>query len=135
MTARMGARGLVALGLLTLAGCAASCPDGLTPGVATTLYFGTARSNAPDVSEAEWKGFLADTALPRLPGMTVTEAQGLYREPDGTPAQERTKVLMTAHRGSPEDTRAIAAVTAEYKRRFGQWGVGRVDQPACTNFD
>lgn len=140
MTERSSVRGLGALilgalGFLALSGCAAACPDGLKPGVATTLYFGAARRDAPDVSEADWNGFLADTAVPRLPGMTVSEGRGLYREPDGTAASERTRLLVTAHRGSPEDRQAIAAVVAEYKRRFAQWGVGRIDQPACTDFE
>ena len=131
----MGKRSVAALGVLLLSGCAAACPDGLSAGTATTLYFGTARRGAPEVGEAEWRGFLADTAVPRLPGMTVTDGLGLYREPDGAAASERTKVLVTAHRGRPEETRAIADVIAEYKRRFDQWGVGRLDQPACLDFD
>ena len=132
---RSSARGLAALCLLVLSGCATACPDGLKPGTATTLYFGTARRGAPDVSEAEWRGFLADTAGLRLPGLTVTDGLGLFREPDGTAASERTKVVVTAHHGSADEVRAIAEVVAEYKRRFDQWGVGRIDQPACMMFD
>lgn len=135
MANRSSVRGLAALFLLALSGCAAACPDGLKPGIATTLYFGTARRGAPEISEAEWRGFLADTAVRRLPGLTVTEGLGLFREPDGTAASERTKMVVTAHHGSADEVQAIAEVVAEYKRRFDQWGVGRIDQPACTDFD
>ena len=131
----MGKRSVAALGLLLLSGCAAACPDGMAPGTATTLYFGAARRGAPDVGEADWRAFLADIAVPRLPGMTVTDGFGHYREKDGTAASERTRVLTTAHHGRPEETRAIAEVVAAYKRRFDQWGVGRLDQPACMDFD
>ena len=136
MVNRSTMRQLAALSLLALSGCAGvSCPDGLKPGIATTLYFGAARRGAPDVSEAEWRAFLADTAGRRLPGLTVTEGLGLFREPDGTPASERTKVVVTAHHGHAEEVQAIAEVVDAYKRRFDQWGVGRIDQPACTDFD
>ena len=135
MAKRSSLRRSAALLLLLLSGCAAACPEGLTPGTATTLFFGTARRGAPDVGEAEWRGFLADTAVPRLPGLTVTEGLGHYRETDGSAASERSKVVVTAHRGTAAELRAIAEVMDAYRRRFDQWGVGRIDQPACTGFD
>ncbi len=135
MANRSSVQVVAALSLLALSGCAGACPEGLAPGTATTLYFGTARRGAPDIGEAEWRGFLADTAVPRLPGLTVTDGVGLFREPDGTAASERTKVAVIAHHGRAGELRAIAEVVAEYKRRFDQWGVGRIDQPACTDFD
>ncbi|WP_431861050.1 DUF3574 domain-containing protein [Azospirillum sp.] len=135
MAVRSSLRRFAALSLLALSGCAAACPEGLTPGVATTLFFGTARRNAPDVGEAEWRAFLTDTAVPRLSGLTVTEGLGLYREKDGSAASERSKVMVTAHQGTPDEMRAIAEVMEAYKSRFDQWGVGRLDQPACTGFD
>ncbi|HYH39482.1 MAG TPA: DUF3574 domain-containing protein [Azospirillum sp.] len=135
MAARTILRRVAALSLLVLSGCAAACPEGLRPGVATTLFFGTARLNAPDVTEAEWRAFLTDTAIPKLSGLTVTDGLGLYREKDGSAASERSKVVVTAHQGAPAEMRAIAEVMETYRRRFGQWGVGRLDQPACTGFD
>lgn len=135
MVVRSSLRRCAALSLLVLSGCAAACPEGLKPGVATTLFFGMARPNAPDVTEAEWRAFLTDSAVPRLPGLTVADGLGLYREKDGSAASERSKVVVTAHQGTPAEMRAIAAVMEDYRRRFGQWGVGRLDQPACTGFD
>ena len=128
--------GALLTGLLVLAGCAVpACPEGTAPGVVTSLFFGLSRRGAPDVSEAEWRSFLADTAARRLPGLTVSDGLGLYREPDGAPASERSKVAVTAHHGRADELQAIVEVAAEYRWRFGQWGVGRIDQPACTNFD
>lgn len=135
MANRSSLRRFAALSLLALSGCATACPEGLKPGTTTTLFFGTARRGAADVSEAEWRGFLADTAIPRLPGLTVTDGLGLYREKDGSAASERSKVVVTAHQGTPAEMRAVAEVMEAYKRRFDQWGVGRIDQPACTGFD
>lgn len=135
MAIRSSLRRFAAVPLLLLSGCAAACPEGLAPGVATTLFFGTARRGAPDVGEVEWRAFLEETAIPRLSGLTVSEGQGHYRETDGTAASERTKVVVTAHRGSAAERQAIAEVIGAYRRRFDQWGVGRLDQPACTGFD
>lgn len=135
MRDRTGLRCGATLALLVLSGCAGTCPDGLGPGVATTLFFGTARRGAPDVGEAEWRGFLTDTALPALTGLTVSDGQGYFREPDGSTASERSKVVVTAHHGTPAEMQAIARVMEAYRRRFDQWGVGRIDQPACIGFD
>ncbi|HYG87985.1 MAG TPA: DUF3574 domain-containing protein [Azospirillum sp.] len=135
----MGRAGALLAGLLALSGCAAAgtptCPEGTAPGVVTSLFFGLSRRGGADVGEGEWRAFLADYAAKRLPGLTVSDGLGLFREPDGTPVSERAKVVVTAHHGLTEEVQAIADVTAEYKRRFDQWGVGRIDQPACTNFD
>ena len=62
----------------------------------TTLYFGGARPKG-SVSELEWQIFLRDEVTPRFPnGMTVWDAQGQWRGPQGEIAHERTKVLLLA---------------------------------------
>src|SRR5688572_18413097 len=63
----------------------------------TTLYFGLARPNG-SVSELEWQIFLRDEVTTRFPdGLTVWEAAGQWRRPDGRIDHEQSKVLLLVH--------------------------------------
>ncbi|MEI6559427.1 MAG: DUF3574 domain-containing protein [Rhodospirillaceae bacterium] len=121
---------------LALAACTApDCAPGTTPGIVTTLFFGLSRQNQPDVPEAAWRDFLERDLLGQLPGATVVEGLGAVREPGKAPVTERSRVVTIGHRGNPEQRQALAEAIGRYRSRFDQWGVGRADVGACTNFD
>src|SRR5258706_11678152 len=67
----------------------------------TTLYFGLKRKSGR-VTENEWRGFLQKEVTARFPeGLTVWEATGQWRQPDGRIVHERSKVLLLVHDETP----------------------------------
>jgi len=126
--------GAVALGLGVLIGgvtmhiataqpvAVQSCGSAV-PQLRTTLYFGGARPHG-SVSELEWQMFLRDDVTPRFPnGMTVWEAEGQWRGPDGKIGHERTKVLLLVHPDTEQARQSIRAVIDRYRKAFEQESV------------
>ena len=105
--------------------CGAAAPQ-----VRTTLYFGTARPKG-SVSELEWQMFLRDEVTARFPdGLTVWEAEGQWKQPDGAIGHERSKVLLLVHSDTPDARASVQAVIAKYRKNFDQesvlWETSRV---------
>jgi hypothetical protein len=89
----------------------------------TTLYFGLARPTG-SVSELEWQIFLHDEVTSRFPeGLTVWEATGQWRRPDGQIERERVKVLLLIHPDSPVAHSAVQSLIAQYRQKFDQESV------------
>ena len=98
--------------------------------VRTTLYFGSARPQG-SVSELEWQLFLRDEVTARFPdGLTVWDAQGQWRTPQGSLEHERTKVLLIVHPDTPVARASVQAVIERYRKMFDQqsvlWETARV---------
>lgn len=98
--------------------------------VRTTLYFGTTRPKGT-VSELEWQLFLRDEVTARFPdGLTVWEAEGQWKAPDGVIAHERAKVLLLVHAETAAARSAVQALIARYRTQFEQqsvlWETARV---------
>lgn len=133
---------LMAMLLPALAACAppqqtssvhAQAGDAMT---ATRLYFGMRIRGGGSVSDAQWRGFLAQEVTPRFPdGLTVLQGRGQWREPGtGKILRERTRVLLLLHKNSDKAHAAIAAIIARYKTRFRQRSVLRIDAPVRVTF-
>ncbi len=132
-------------GLLTLglAGCdapppsTAAAPACRPPLVAATmieLYFGRAVPGGGEVSEAQWTAFLAQSISPRFPdGLTVIDARGQSADGSGRIVPERTKLVQLGVRDGMAATAKVDAVIADYKQRFQQIGVFRVERPVCAS--
>ena len=89
----------------------------------TTLYFGGARPKG-SVSELEWQLFLRDEVTPRFPnGMTVWDAEGQWRGPEGKIGHERTKVLLLVHPDTKAARQEVRAVIDKYRKSFEQESV------------
>jgi hypothetical protein len=102
--------------------------------VRTTLYFGLTRP-AGTVSEREWEGFLRTEVTPRFPdGLTVLEAEGQWRRPDGNIERERSKVLLLVHDDTPQARDVLALVVSAYKREFEQESVLWESSVVCATF-
>jgi hypothetical protein len=115
-------------------GCTLQAPG--TAMVESRLFLGRARPDGTTVDEASWDAFLAEVVTPRFPdGLTVLDAHGQWRDPDGaTIVREPTKVLIVVRpRGVSADA-AVDAIAAEWKRRFMQKSVLRVDVPVRAAF-
>ncbi|MDX5629785.1 MULTISPECIES: DUF3574 domain-containing protein [unclassified Brenneria] len=101
--------------------------------VQTTLYFGLSRPAGPPVSAAEWQAFVDSVVTPRFKaGLTVFDAQGQWLGDNGAVVRENSKALLLIHGAEQESD--IEALRAEYKARFAQESVMRVDAPACVAF-
>lgn len=98
--------------------------------IRTELYFGMSRKGGAEVSEAEFQGFVDEVVTPRFPsGLTILDARGQWREDDSALAKERSKVLVLIYPRSERRSAntKIEEIRAEYKSRFTQQSVLRVD--------
>jgi hypothetical protein len=124
-------RGLVLAIALAAAGCAPACPPGLTAATAVDLYFGRG-----GIAEAEWRDYLDRSLAARFPdGMTVFEAAGRWRDPkSGRVEVEESRVVRLVLLDARRADAALAGAIADYKDRFAQQSVLRVDQNVCHAF-
>ena len=122
-------RALTLAALLTSAACAPAIQStGLQPVVTERLYFGRNVAQTLGVTDSAWAVFVADVVSVRLPnGFTFWAATGEWRGADGRSTREPTFVLEVVHPARSDAMEAaIAAIIAEYKRRFSQESVLRV---------
>ena len=97
--------------------------------IRTELYFGRNRPNGT-VTDAEWQSFVDEFVTPRFPdGLTILDADGQWRGKDGSIAREQSKVIVLLY---PRKLRRsmnakIEEIRAEYKKRFAQESVMRID--------
>ena len=101
----------------------AALPEGCHDSVVSRLYLGRG-SPQGEVGDEAWNRFVADTVSVRFPaGFTVFDARGQWRADDGQVQREATQVLEIVHDGAPAAQARIAAIAAEYRRRFAQEAV------------
>lgn len=124
-------RGFHVVFLLFAVGCAPVCPPGLDRAASVDLYFG--RGGVP---EADWRDFVDRSVVPRFPdGMTVFDAAGSWRDPrTGRTSSEDSKVLRLIVPDARAAAPATQAIVDDYKRRFAQQSVLRVEQAVCHAF-
>ena len=98
--------------------------------VRTELYFGRNKPGGGTVNEAEWQAFVDEIVTPRFPeGLTILGAVGQWRGKDGSIAREETKVLVLLYYRKVRRAvnTKIEEIRSEYKRRFQQESVMRID--------
>jgi hypothetical protein len=103
----------------------------------TQLVFGTAIGEGGErVDDAAWRDFVASAVLPRFPdGFTVMDAQGLWRSPaTGRAVSEPSRLLLVLHADDADSHRKLDELAADYKARFRQDSVLRVDQCSAYRF-
>ena len=114
----------------------AACAVGDTAMVRDVVYFGRNRPEGGVVSDGEWRSFLDQVVTPRFPsGLTVVEATGQWQGGSGTVEQERSEIVTLLHNGSEAARQSVAAIAAEYKRRFRQEAVLRERMTTCARFE
>jgi hypothetical protein len=82
------------------------------------------------VSDSDWERFLSEVVTPLFPdGFTVLSGRGQYREASGTIAKEPSHVLVFLYRRADRKAASskIESIRSEYKKRFSQESVLRVD--------
>ncbi len=99
------------------------------------LLFGRDIGNRLGVSESAWRRFLENEITPRFPdGLTVSDAQGQWRDRDGTLMHEPAKRVEIVLPGAGDDEAKLDAVVAAYKTQFHQHGVVLIIRTACVSF-
>ncbi|MEO5859284.1 MAG: DUF3574 domain-containing protein [Pyrinomonadaceae bacterium] len=98
--------------------------------IRTELYFGRNISSGGTINESEWQKFVDEVVTPRFPeGLTVMDADGQWRGKDGAIVHEKSKMIILLYPRNQRKTMnvRIEQIRAEYKRRFDQEAVMRID--------
>lgn len=133
--ARMCAALLLPLLLAACAGAEGPCPAGTQSATVAEAFFGRSVPGRGPVSEAEWRGFLADTVTPAFPdGLTALDGRGQWRRSDGRTVREDSKVLVLVLPGTTAEQARVrlTPVEAAWKARFRQQSVLTVYRQACV---
>jgi broad specificity phosphatase PhoE len=111
-----------------------ACPAGLQPARTAELFFGLEEGGRL-LSDAEWNGFLDAEVTPRFPdGLTVWDARGQWRPPNGKLTHEPSRVMLIVLTGRHDERARLAAVIGAYKTRFHQQSVLLVEHSDCASF-
>ena len=129
----------LALAGMMVAACTATtapaCPEGADRWVKYQLFMGRSNQTGEVVDDAAWATFLGDTVTSRFPdGLTVLDARGQWRDPEGEIKKERTKVLVILAPPGEDGLHLIGEISDEYKRRFDQQSVLQVVYDTCVSF-
>jgi Protein of unknown function (DUF3574) len=101
----------------------------------TELLFGLSRSGGPDITEAEFQGFIDVKVTPRFPeGLTLLAGNGQFRDSAGNIIQEGSKLLILLYPFSKDSSALVDEVRNDYKGQFQQESVLRVDEFSCVSF-
>jgi hypothetical protein len=107
--------------------------------VRTELFFGTDRTEGPDVTGEEFQTFLDEVITPAFPdGLTVLRGLGQFRGSDNVIVQEKSFLLILLYplETLKDSNKKIEKIRAAYRERFQQQSVLRVDDllPARISF-
>ncbi len=103
-----------------------------SPFIRTELYFGRNKPDGAEVSRKEFDEFLSGFVTERFPdGLTVLKGRGQFLNSKGEIERERSVVLILLYplNARNEKSVKIEEIREEYKKRFLQQSVLRVDDP------
>ncbi|WP_437736304.1 DUF3574 domain-containing protein [Sorangium sp. So ce1335] len=103
--------------------------------IRTELFFGLDRFDEPPVTQEEWQAFVDTEVTPRFrDGLTQFDVGGQYLATTDELIREDSRLIMLLHDGGQAASDSIEAIREEYKRRFNQESVLRIDEPVCIDF-
>jgi len=131
----VGAMGAGSAATPATAAGAGACRTPLERWTEIGLYFGRDVAGVGEVSERQFRNFLAAEVTPRFPdGLSVLDAAGQFR--DGRRiVRERTKLVILLVPKPAEVARKVAAIVEAYKTRFRQQSVLHTETAVCLSFD
>ena len=100
--------------------------------IRTELYFGRNKPDGAEVSRKDFDEFLSGFVTERFPeGLTALKGRGQFLDSDGEVERERSVVLILLYPISARNEKSvkIEEIREEYKKRFLQQSVLRVDDP------
>jgi hypothetical protein len=100
------------------------------------VYFGRDIPSGGEVSEDDWRTFLAEVVTPRFPaGLTAWHAHGQWRDSKGVIVKEHSFVLELMHTESFAADTSVRAIMREYRVRFKQEAVLRIQTKGRMEFE
>lgn len=105
--------------------------DNLAQMIQSTLYFGSLHPSGSEFSSFEFLDFADAVISPRFPGYTITRARGSWK--GKAKLAHVVTLIYTKEDRAPMDT-AIEDIRAEYKQKFEQESVMRVDTLVNVSF-
>lgn len=126
----------LALGLLCASPASAqmACPTGLHPVRTAELFFGL-DEGGHIIGDSDWSAFVDSEVTPRFPnGLTIWDARGQWRAPNGALSKEPSKVLLIILSEKGGAPARLAALIEAYKVRFHQQSVLLVEHRSCAKF-
>lgn len=110
-------------------------PTALCRQQTSTLFFGTRIGSDGRVEASDWARFVDDAILPRFPdGFTLLQGSGAWRSDSGATIREDSHLLIVARPSGAEIDGKLAAIADDYKTRFQQESVLRLDQCGAYRF-
>ncbi len=103
--------------------------------IKTELYFGMTKNSGGIVKQDEWDAF-EDSVIVKVfsAGSTTIEGSGIWLNENGDVIKEKTMVVISVNKMTPELSAAIDAIREKYKLYFSQSSVLRIDHPAGVSF-
>ena len=102
----------------------------------TTLYFGSNIEDGRSVTPIQWERFVEEALMPRFgEGFTVLTGEGHWLDQaSGQAVREATWIFIRVNELNQEEELNLGQVITEYKSRFSQQTVLRVDTSVCGQF-
>lgn len=101
----------------------------------SSLFFGTRMPEDRKVELTDWARFVDEAVVTRFPdGFTLLDGEGAWRSTNSGTVREATHILLVLHDGSASANLGLDAIAADYKARFSQDSVLRLDQCAAYRF-
>lgn len=114
---------IITLALFTVTGCGTkkeSSKDKTPEYVQAEIYCGRNIPGAGEVTEEQFAQFLTDVVTPEFPlGMTVYDAYGQMKDPDGNIVKQRTKVILLVFEKSGTGDKSVQKIIDAYKEMSG----------------
>jgi hypothetical protein len=109
------------------------CAAGLRPAKTAEIFF--ARDDNHQISDADWRQFVAAEIAPRFPGrLAAASVYGQRRDPARHFAQEASEAVLLLLSGAPDEGQRLDLVRNAYAARFHQDSVLEVEPRACIAF-
>jgi hypothetical protein len=109
-------RTLLLVTVLFVAGCST-----LPSTVSDRLFFGRAIPGGGEVSDVQWKAFVAEVIVPRFPeGFSIWHGSGHWKGDDGASVSEQSSVLEVVHPRDAAIDAKLDEIATAYRERFNQ---------------
>jgi Protein of unknown function (DUF3574) len=103
----------------------------------TELFFGLAKPDGSEVTEAEFQRFLNREVTPRFPdGLTLLSGRGQFKNSGGVIVREPSRLLIVLYpiEALNRSSQKIEQISKAYKDAFREESVLRTDEQTCVSF-
>ncbi|MBC8755052.1 DUF3574 domain-containing protein [Kordia sp. YSTF-M3] len=101
--------------------------------IKTELYFGLSEGNRT-ISENEWNAFKVEFLDKKFSGYTEINSKGFWTDSMNVTVSENSKLVIYLNKGTKSDSLAIAYVINNYKKKFNQEAILKVETPVNASF-